>query len=215
VVLVYFDMTGGRVDELVSVIRVSNTQIPHLVPQCCRESCSAAHRSNRVQGPISLRVFLVDKGCGGGSGVERAASQVGVAMHTSAHAQRRRRTMSRYSTDHQICAMRLVAVRVTISVYSVLSEEPAGDPPWAMVHACHGLVTPVGLAWGWSWSSPWAGARDVRCGLPERRSVPRAGNCIRGLKASSYPTAFSYRRSCSCSCSCRSGCRYGVDCLLL
>lgn len=162
-----------------------------------QQSCSAAVLQccpSFQQGPRACleRESLGDKGVGVGAEWS-AASQVGVAMHTSTHAQRRRRTMSRYSTVHQICAMRLVAVRVS----SVLYKSPLETRP--------GLVTPVGLGL----ELTMAGARNVRSPTPKPRSGPRAGSSGRGWRYPAIPQQFSYCRSC------RPGSQYGVDCLVL
>lgn len=172
--------------------------VEHTDPSgCCRaaellQSCSAAHRSNRVQGLAAVlsecvSVSLGDQGQGVGGGWERSGVllllllllpvQIGVAMHTCTHAQRRRRTMSRYSAVAQICGMRLVAVKGRGSKGEQLS-------------CC--------LIPGGAWPGAHHGGQG-RCGLQS----PRAPMLSRGQSwdwelgtGLELSHSFSYRRSC-------------------
>lgn len=173
--------------------------VEHTDPSgCCRaaellQCCSAAHRSNRVQGLAAVlsecvSVSLGDQGQGVGGGWERSGVlllllllllpvQIGVAMHTCTHAQRRRRTMSRYSAVAQICGMRLVAVKGRGSKGEQLSCCLIPGGPWPGAH--HG--------------------GQGRCGLQS----PRAPMLSRGQSwdwelgtGLELSHSFSYRRSC-------------------
>lgn len=103
-----------------------------------------------------------------------AASQVGVAMHRNTHAQRRRRTMSRYRAVSQICGMRLVAVRASRFGSSVYCTEPLDTRT--------GRGDPGRLGMELSMELSMAGARNVRS--PERRLGRIGGSSGWGLELS-------------------------------